>query len=66
MDPSGRRASVIRAWVQTDGRIAVEELIEARGETAPIDTERLGKDIHDLARSSRVRSVGFASWTHQQ
>ena len=63
MDPSGRRASVVRAWVQTDGRIAVEELIEARGETAPIDTERLGKDIAKLARTHRSRAIGFASWT---
>lgn len=61
MDPSGYRASVVRAWVQTDGRIAVDEMIEARGETEPIDTERLGKDIAELVRG--VRKVGFASWT---
>ena len=63
MDPSGRRASVVRAWLQTDGRVAVEELIEARGETAPIDTERLGKAILALVRSNRASNVGFASWT---
>src|SRR5690606_16855002 len=63
MDPSGRRASVVRAWVQTDGRVAVQEVIEARGESAPIDTNRLGKDILELARNERIRSIGFASWT---
>lgn len=63
MDPSGHRASVVRAWVQTDGRVAIDELIEARGESAPIDTERLGKDILSLARGAGVRQVGFASWT---
>ena len=63
MDPSGHRASVIRAWMQTDGRIAIEELIEAKGETAPIDTERLGKDVAQLARTHRAGRIGFASWT---
>lgn len=63
MDPSGHRASVVRAWMQTDGRIAVDEVIEAHGETAPIDTERLGSDIVELAREGGSRNIGFASWT---
>jgi hypothetical protein len=63
MDPAGHRASVVRAWMQTDGRIALEELIEATGSTAPIDAERLGKDIAKLARTNRSREVGHASWT---
>jgi hypothetical protein len=63
MDPSGRRASVVRAWLQTDGRVAVDEVIEASGELAPIDTERLGKDIVDRARKDGSRQIGFASWT---
>jgi hypothetical protein len=63
MDPSGHRASVVRAWLQTDGRIAVDEVIEARGETSPIDTERLGKDIGEAARKQHSRSIAFASWT---
>lgn len=63
MDPSGHRASVLRAWTQTDGRIAVEELIEAKGETDLIDTERLGRDIAKLVRTHRAKGVAFASWT---
>jgi hypothetical protein len=63
MDATGHRASVVRAWVQSDGRIAVEELLEATGSTAPIDTERLGKDIAKLARTNRSRVVGHAPWT---
>lgn len=63
MDPLGSRASVVRAWMQTDGRIAVDEVLEATGETAPIDTERLGNDIKELARTQAVRRIGFASWT---
>lgn len=63
MDPSGHRASVVRAWLQTDGRVAVDEVIEAKGESAPIDTERLGNDILEAARRDGVRHIGFASWT---
>lgn len=63
MDPSGRRATVVRAWTQTDGRIALEELIEAKGETDLIDTEVLGKDIAKLVRTHKAQSVAFASWT---
>lgn len=61
MDPTGRRASVVRAWQQTDGRIAVEEVIEAIGD--PIDTERLGTDLKELVRRESVKQAGFASWT---
>lgn len=61
MDPNGRRASVVRAWQQTDGRIALEEVIEAIGD--PIDTERLGTDLQELTRRENAKRIGFASWT---
>ena len=61
MDATGRRASAVRAWLQTDGRIAIEEVIEATGD--PIDVQRLGNDLEAICRREGVKRSGFASWT---
>jgi hypothetical protein len=61
MDPTGRRASAVMAWQQTDGRIACVELLEAVGD--PIDVKALGTDLLELTRRHGARKVAFASWT---
>lgn len=60
MSPDGRRASFYLAWQQSDGRIALRSLLEAKGE--PIDTDLLGKDAKAKAGAA-VKAVAFASWT---
>ena len=64
MDPTGRRASVVMAWQQTDGRIAVVELEEAVGD--PIDTSLLGPKIKELAGKNAAKQQAFASWTDKE
>ena len=59
MDPSGRRASVVMAWVMTDGRIALVELEEATGE--PIDAPKLAERVKELIAAHKAKKVGFAS-----
>lgn len=61
MSPDGRRASFHIAWQQSDGRIALRSLFEAKGD--PIDTDRLGKDVRQMATEKMVKQVAFASWT---
>ena len=64
MDPSGRRASVVMAWVMTDGRIALVELEEATGE--PIDAPKLAERVKELIAAHKAKKVGFASWTDKE
>jgi hypothetical protein len=61
MDPSGKRASAVMAWMMTDGRIACVELLEAVGD--PIDLPKLGNDLKDLAARHGAKRLAFASWT---
>jgi hypothetical protein len=61
VDPNGRRASAAMAWQMTNGRIALVELSEAKGD--PIDLSALGKDLKALIGQHRARKVAFASWT---
>ena len=61
MDPSGKRASAALAWQMTDGRIALVEIEEALGD--PIDVQRLGARLQELANQHGVRKSAFASWT---
>lgn len=61
MSADGRRASFILAWQQSDGRIAVKTLLEAKGE--PIDLDLLGKDVRKQLIGKGVRQVSFAAWT---
>lgn len=57
MDPNGQRASAAIAWPQADGTVALRLLFDVTGH--PIDTDALGKDLRDTARSLGVFMVGF-------
>ncbi len=57
MDPAGKRASAVLAWMQSDQTIGLRVLREAVGN--PIDTDLLGADLRDLAKSLKVQMVGF-------
>lgn len=61
MDPSGKRASAAMSWTMADGRVALVELIEAQGD--PIDVDRLGPELKELALRHRAKQIGFDSWT---
>ena len=61
MDASGKRASAVIAWQQTDGSIGVEVVADVSGD--PIDTDRLGPDLKSLAAKLRVRQTAFDSMT---
>ena len=61
MHPTGSRASAAMAWLRTDGRIALVELIEATGD--PIDALALAEDIQALAKTHGAKKSAFASWT---
>jgi hypothetical protein len=57
MDPSGTRASVVAAWRQEDGSIALRELFDVPGE--PIDTDALGEDALKVSRRLGTTLVGY-------
>lgn len=61
MDPSGTRASAVVAWRTADDDIGLRVVAEVRGD--PIDIDRFGSELRDLARGLGVRTVGFAPWT---
>lgn len=61
MDPSGTRASAVLAWQQPDETVAVKVIADVTG--SPIDTDRLGKDLAQLAIRSGVVTVGFGTHT---
>jgi hypothetical protein len=61
MDPSGKRASAVIAWQQSDGTIALRVEADVHGD--PIDTDRLGKDLKDRALKLGVTTVAFDPWT---
>lgn len=61
MDPSGKRASAVIAWQQSDGTVAVRVVADVTGD--PIDTDRLGKDLSQLAIRTGATAVSFGAWT---
>jgi hypothetical protein len=62
MDPSGTRASAVIAWQRSDpADIAVRVIADVTGD--PIDIDRFGTELRDVARGLGVRTVGFAPWT---
>jgi hypothetical protein len=61
MSPTGKRASAVMAWQQTDGTIAVVEMYDVPGD--PIDSARLAKDLKQAASKAGIRTVAYASWT---
>jgi phage terminase large subunit-like protein len=61
MDPSGKRASAAIAWRQADDTFALRMLFDVPGD--PIDTDRLGRDLREVARQLRAVAVGFDPMT---
>ena len=61
MSATGKRASAVMAWMQTDGTIALVEMFDVPGD--PIDSDRLAKDLKAAASKAGVRTVAYASWT---
>ncbi len=57
LDPEGTRASAAIAWPTPAGELALQLLFDVTGH--PIDTDRLGADIRDKARS-----VGALRWAY--
>lgn len=62
MAANGSRASAVMAWQQSDGRVAVEELLEVYAD-GDFDTARFGTDLKRLALDVGARELAFASWT---
>lgn len=62
MDPSGTRASAAVAWPQMDGlTYACRVVADVTG--SPIDTDRLGRDLSQMALRLGVPSVGYSRMT---
>ncbi len=61
MDPSGTRASAAIAWQRSDGKVALRLVADVTG--APIDVDRLGPDLKQVALKLGVVSVAFDPWT---
>jgi len=57
MAADAQRACAVLAWQLADGRIAVR--LEASVTGDPIDTERLGRDLHDRSLRAGVTQVAY-------
>jgi hypothetical protein len=63
VDPSGRRASAVMAWAQSDGTIGLQVTADVTGE--PINLTALAVDLVEQAKAAGVQVVGFDPWTDQ-
>jgi hypothetical protein len=63
VDPSGRRASAVISWLQSDGSIGVTVTAEVTG--SPINIVDLAVDLTEQAQKQGVTVVGFDPWTDQ-
>lgn len=61
LDPSGRRASAVIAWQRENGTVGVRVVADVHGD--PIDLDRFGAELRQLAIQLGVKQVVFASWT---
>jgi len=61
MDPSGKRASAVIAWQQSDDTVACRVVADVTGD--PIDTGRLGRDLLQLALKCGVSATSYGAWT---
>lgn len=61
VDPSGRRASAVAAWLRDDGRVAVRMIADERGD--PVDVGAFADALRGMAREMRVRNVAYDSAT---
>jgi hypothetical protein len=57
MDPSGERVAAVIAWPVSEDRIALDVVADVTGD--PVDIERLGPDLLELARSLRTSTIAF-------
>jgi hypothetical protein len=57
MDPSGERVAAVIAWPVSEERIALDVVADVTGD--PVDIERLGPDLLELARSLRTSTIAF-------
>jgi hypothetical protein len=64
MDPSGTRASAVIAWQQSDASIGCRVLADVYGQ--PIDTDRLGTDLRQVAAKAGATVVAFDDWTDKE
>ena len=61
--PSGRQASAVISWPQSDGSIGMR--VEANVTGDPIDLNKLAADLLPRAKAAGVRTVGYDGWTDQ-
>jgi phage terminase large subunit-like protein len=61
MDVSGKRASAVLAWQQSDGTLALTVLRDVIGD--PIDTDRFGPDLRQVALKMGVTQIAYDAWT---
>lgn len=57
MDPAGKRASAVIAWVRSNGTVGLRLILDVTG--SPIRPENLGVELRDKARELGVLNVGF-------
>jgi hypothetical protein len=57
MDPSGERVAAVIAWPVSGERIALDVVADVTGD--PVDIERLGPDLLELARSLRTSTIAY-------
>jgi hypothetical protein len=60
MDASGTHASAVLAWAHPEG-VSMRVIADVTGE--PVDLERLGPDLAEVAKRMRVTEVLFDPWT---
>jgi hypothetical protein len=58
LDPNGKRASAVLAWLSSDGRrVSVKPLLEGTGD--PMSTADFGAHVKELAAEYHVKAVGY-------
>lgn len=61
--PSGRRASAVLSWAQSDGSVGMRVEADVTGD--PIDVPRFATDLLERLRGMGEMPVGYDSWTDQ-
>jgi hypothetical protein len=61
MDATGERASAVLAWRNRDESVSLSVVADVTG--SPIDVDRLGPDLRQLAAERRVTQVAYDPWT---
>lgn len=61
VDPEGRRASAVIAWLTADDRVATRAFAEDTN--APLDVDAFATALKPLVRKLGVTEIGFDPWT---